>query len=275
MEIDLTWERMNCRGLKLHISNLNCIFLNMDWLPNPTRFSPTNRERWRSGQVIHWRLVIDMDEDIERFHRLVLAYPHESKMVITPDKGFPRKWNDLAKTHENQERLVPNGFPTVVGSTTWSFAINPMTQFVWEDVCKATNWERCSLSRFGSWFHSKSKCNRRWFGESNASLGWRGTYSQRFATHLLTTPKPFDPHLHGDMTSTVARGFGYHYYSKSPFPDSYDIVHRRGGGPRGGFAHNVTNGRSISNIGSSSTSIQSWCAWILKWRLESRSYTMD
>ena len=69
-------------------------------------------------------------------------------------------------------------------------------------------------------------------GESNASLTGRGTYSQRFAT-IFDNTKALDPHLHGDMTSTVARGFGYHYYSKSPFPDSYDIVHRRGGGEEG------------------------------------------
>lgn len=51
----------------------------------------------------------------------------------------------------------------------------------------------------------------------------------------LSTPKPFDPHLHGDMTASSV-GFGYHYHGKSPFPDKYDIVNRRGGGPRGGFA---------------------------------------
>lgn len=51
----------------------------------------------------------------------------------------------------------------------------------------------------------------------------------------LSTPRPFDPHLHGDLT-TKSVGFGYHYHGKSPFPDKYDIVNRRGGGGRGGFS---------------------------------------
>ena len=51
----------------------------------------------------------------------------------------------------------------------------------------------------------------------------------------LSTPRPFDPHLHGDMT-TKSVGFGYNYHGKSPFPDKYDIVNRRGGGGRGGFS---------------------------------------
>ena len=51
----------------------------------------------------------------------------------------------------------------------------------------------------------------------------------------LSAPRPFDPHLHGDMTATTV-GYGYNYHGKSPFPDRYDIVNRRGGGPRGGFA---------------------------------------
>lgn len=52
----------------------------------------------------------------------------------------------------------------------------------------------------------------------------------------LSTPRPFDPHLHGDMTAKTV-GYGYNYEGKSPFPDRYDIVNRRGGGPRGGFAY--------------------------------------
>lgn len=51
----------------------------------------------------------------------------------------------------------------------------------------------------------------------------------------LSTPRPFDPHLHGTLPNT-ALGFGYHLLSQSGFPDAYDITARRGGGPRGGFA---------------------------------------
>jgi hypothetical protein len=50
----------------------------------------------------------------------------------------------------------------------------------------------------------------------------------------LSVPRPFDPTLHGTIAGAV--GFGWMGYQGNPFPDNYDIVTRRGGGPRGGFS---------------------------------------
>lgn len=65
----------------------------------------------------------------------------------------------------------------------------------------------------------------------------------------LSAPKPFDPHLHGDLTAKTV-GYGYHYHSTSPWTDLYDIVTRRGGGPRGGFSYTTgpTEGTYPSSI---------------------------
>tara|TARA_R110001632_G_scaffold94056_2_gene199756 strand:+ start:2655 stop:4466 length:1812 start_codon:yes stop_codon:yes gene_type:complete len=66
--------------------------------------------------------------------------------------------------------------------------------------------------------------------------GWQLDKTETTCYTSLSAPRPFDPHLHGDMTAKTV-GYGYQYHGKSPFPDRYDIVNRRGGGPRGGFAY--------------------------------------
>jgi hypothetical protein len=79
--------------------------------------------------------------------------------------------------------------------------------------------------------------------------GWQLDKTETTAYTSLSAPRPFDPHLHGDMTATTV-GYGYNYHGKSPFPDRYDIVNRRGGGPRGGFAYTTgpTEGNYPSTI---------------------------
>lgn len=79
--------------------------------------------------------------------------------------------------------------------------------------------------------------------------GWTLDKMQTTCYTSLSIPRPFDPHLHGDMTPTTV-GFGYNYHGASPFPDRYDIVNRRGGGPRGGFAFTTgaTSGNYPANV---------------------------
>jgi len=77
--------------------------------------------------------------------------------------------------------------------------------------------------------------------------GWTLDKTETTCYTSLSTPRPFDPHLHGDQPTTP--GWGYHYHGSSPFPDRYDIVSRRGGGPRGGFA--FTTGPTEGNYPSS------------------------
>ena len=179
-----------------------------------------------------------MDEDVERFHRLVRS-PHESKMVITPDKGFlsevERLGQDPRKPRTALARMVSRSWLEVAHMEFRNKSDDPILfekmyakQQIEKDAHYPASW--------GLDFIPNPNAIADGSGESNASLGWKRDVFSTVCYTSLTTPKPFDPHLHGDMTSTAVRGFGYHYYSKSPFPDSYDIVHRRGGGPRGGFA---------------------------------------
>ena len=74
--------------------------------------------------------------------------------------------------------------------------------------------------------------------------GWVLDKTETTCYTSLSTPRPFDPHLHASGTP-VTPGWGYLYHGQSPFPDRYDIVNRRGGGPRGGFA--FTSGPTEGN----------------------------
>ena len=67
---------------------------------------------------------------------------------------------------------------------------------------------------------------------------WMQDYNTTVCYTSLSVPRPFDPHLHGDMSATTPPqpGFGFQYLGESAWLDRFDITARRGGGPRGGFA---------------------------------------
>jgi len=79
--------------------------------------------------------------------------------------------------------------------------------------------------------------------------GWVLDKTETTCYTSLSTPRPFDPHLHASGTP-LTPGWGYGYHGSSPFPDRYDVVNRRGGGPRGGFAFTTgpTEGNYPSTI---------------------------
>lgn len=170
-----------------------------------------------------------MDESTERFHRVVRK-PADDEFVITPPRGLldeierlgsdPRRprsaiarWTSrlwLEATHE----AIRNGDGGSV-----EFASHSEKELMERPQHYPTHWG-LDLIPFpsdlgGTWLRDK-------------------TLTTCYTS--LSTPRPFDPHIHGDLTEKAV-GFGYHYLSKSPFPDQYDVVSRRGGGPRGGFAH--------------------------------------
>lgn len=68
-----------------------------------------------------------------------------------------------------------------------------------------------------------------------AHASWGVDYTRTVCYSSLNLPRPFDPHAHGIGTGN-AIGFGYLYRSESSWMDRYDIIGRRGGGNRGGFA---------------------------------------
>jgi len=74
---------------------------------------------------------------------------------------------------------------------------------------------------------------------------WDVDYTRTVCYTSLNIPRPFDPHVNG-LTSSEAVGFGYMYRSGSSWMDRFDIVSRRGGGNRGGFA--MTTGPTEGNF---------------------------
>lgn len=69
-------------------------------------------------------------------------------------------------------------------------------------------------------------------------LPWRSwdlDYTRTWCYTSLNIPRPFDPHVNG-LTSSTNEGFGYLYRLGSSWMDRFDIIGRRGGGNRGGFA---------------------------------------
>lgn len=73
---------------------------------------------------------------------------------------------------------------------------------------------------------------------------WDLDYTRTWCYTSLNIPRPFDPHING-LTSSEAVGFGYLYRLGSSWMDRFDIIGRRGGGNRGGFA--MTTGPTEGN----------------------------
>ena len=73
---------------------------------------------------------------------------------------------------------------------------------------------------------------------------WHVDYTRTWAYTSLNIPRPFDPQA-TDTSASAAVGFGYLYRDGSAWMDKYDIITRRGGGNRGGFA--MTTGPTEGN----------------------------
>ena len=171
-----------------------------------------------------------MDEQIERFHRLVRS-PADSQFVITPNRGLldeierlgtdPRRprtavarWISRLWLEETEEAIAA-GFR----SGDSHHATHSEKELMERPQHYPTDWG-LDLIPFpsdlgGTWLRDK-------------------TITTCYTS--LTTPRPFDPHLHGDFTEKAV-GFGYNWITGNGFPDNNSLIERRGGGPRGGFAH--------------------------------------
>ena len=168
-----------------------------------------------------------MDGDsVERFHRLVRSGGDE--LVITPPKGLmdeierlgqdPRRprtaiarWaSQVWLEHAREAELESGGFTLDASHSEKELMFKPAHY--------PPDWG-LDLIPF------PKDLGGAWTRDRMASLCYTS----------LTTPRPFDPHLHGTVAKG-ALGFGYHYQGGTGFPDQQDIITRRGGGPRGGFS---------------------------------------
>ena len=170
-----------------------------------------------------------MSEESERYSRIVRA-PADDPMIITP----PKVLLDEAERLGQDPRRPRTAIARFV-ATTWAETRKESIRRGIDvpEALQATADEKELMERP---VHFPSDFGLGLIPFPN-ELGGTWILDKTVTTCYtsLSTPRPFDPHLHGNMTSKSV-GFGYHYHGKSPFPDKYDIVNRRGGGGRGGFA---------------------------------------
>ena len=170
-----------------------------------------------------------MSEETERYSRIVRA-PADDPMVITPPKVLLDEAERLGQDPRRPRTAVARWV-----ATTWAETRKESIRRGIDvpEALQATADEKELMERP---VHFPPDFGLGLIPFPN-ELGGTWTLDKTVTTCYtsLSTPRPFDPHLHGDMT-TKSVGFGYHYHGKSPFPDKYDIVNRRGGGGRGGFA---------------------------------------
>ena len=172
--------------------------------------------------------VLGMDDRIERYHRIARHPDDEDEFVISPPNHFmseierlgsdPRRprtaiarWLSKTWLEAAHERIRSGAGGTV------EFATHTEKELMERPQHYPTDWGLDLIPHpsdlGGTWLRDK-------------------TLTSCYTS--LSAPTPFDPHIHDLPTGDL--GFGYHYRTKSSFPDVYSITRRRGGGPRGGFA---------------------------------------
>lgn len=166
-----------------------------------------------------------MDDALERFQRLVRS-PVGDELVITPPQPLLDEIERLGSD--------PRRPRTAIARWASSIWLDAVTDDLDAPSLEAGHAEKEIIERAA---HYPTDWGLDLIPYPT-DLGATGYTSDRVYTGCytsLSTPRPFDPHLHGSLPNTNL-GFGYHLLSQSGFPDAYDITARRGGGPRGGFS---------------------------------------
>lgn len=168
-----------------------------------------------------------MDERMERFHRLIRA-PADAQIVITPSDPLLDEIERLGSDPRRPRTAIARWASKIwLENTHDSIRENPAP------TLDADHHEKEVMERPQ---HYPTSWGLDFIPfPDDLDDGWELDRLSTACYTSLTTPRPFDPHLHG-IGSQDTLGFGYHYLSDSGFPDKYDIVNRRGGGARGGFA---------------------------------------
>ena len=177
-----------------------------------------------------------MGDEVERFHRVVRK-PIDDENIIEPPKVLMDEINRLAAD--------PRRPPTAIArwaTGLWARAEDSRRRYHgMRTTLDATSPDRELMARPSHYPNDFGLDLIPYpnelapYSSAPEYKGYRKDFIETTCYTSLSVPVPFDPHLHGDMTASTP-GFGYMYHGKSPFPDQYDIVTRRGGGPRGGFA---------------------------------------
>ena len=177
-----------------------------------------------------------MSEDsdsIERYIRLIRK-PLSDENIIEP----PKVLLDEAERLGQDPRRPPSAIARWV-SGLWAEANHARVNWAGLSVSLAASSADRELMSRPSYFPSDFGLDLIPYPDdikpNGTDTGYVKDFIQTVCYTSLSVPKPFDPHIHGDVTATTP-GFGYNYQGVSPFPDQYDLTTKRGGGPRGGFA---------------------------------------
>lgn len=173
------------------------------------------------------RSGLGMDSQTERFHRLVRA-PADAQIVINPSQPLLDEIERLGSDPRRPRTAIARWV-----SKTWLENTHESIRNSPAPTLDAFHYEKEVMERPS---HYPTDWGIDFIPHpTDLDDGWELDRLSTACYTSLTTPRPFDPHLHGDLSASTL-GFGYHYLSESGFPDKYDIVNRRGGGGRGGFA---------------------------------------
>jgi hypothetical protein len=167
-----------------------------------------------------------MDDALERFQRLVRR-PLSDELVIVPPQPLLDEIERLGQDPRRPRTAIARW-----ASQVWLDTVHEQQRVNPAPTLDASHAEKELMQRPQ---HYPTEWGLE-FIPFPTDIG--GYLNDKIYTHCytsLSTPRPFDPHLHGTLPAPTL-GFGYQFLSASGFPDEYDITARRGGGPRGGFA---------------------------------------
>lgn len=180
-----------------------------------------------------------MDDSAERYNRIVRA-PADDLYLITPPISLLNEAERLG-----QDPRVPRTAVARFVAKTWA---ETQREGIRRDIqpMAATHSEKELMERPA---HFPTDFGLSLIPFPDDVGDWIQDKIETVCYTSLSVPRPFDPHLHGDVGSPAATGFGYNYYGGVPVADRYSIINRRGGGARGGFA--MTSGPTEGNYPSS------------------------
>ena len=216
----------------------------MPWSMQPIRVQPTGAFAWMRAKVNNQSTCDwSMDDSIERYRRLVRA-PVDDPFILTPPKVMMDEVERLG-----QDPRVPRTAVARFVAKSWAEQNREgIRRGKDQPVTLAARMSEKEIMERPAHFPPDFGLSLIPF-PSDVGGSWVQDKLETVCYTSLSTPRPFDPHLHGPMGTPTAAGFGYQYMGSSAFQDRYDITTRRGGGPRGGFS--MTTGPTEGNYPSS------------------------
>jgi len=181
-----------------------------------------------------------MDDSAERYNRIVRA-PADDLYILTPPISLLNEAERLG-----QDPRVPRTAVARFVAKTWAETQREGIRRGGVQPLAATHSEKELMERPA---HFPTDFGLSLIPFPDDIGDWIQDKTETVCYTSLSVPRPFDPHLHGDVGSPAATGFGYNYYGGVPVADRYSIINRRGGGARGGFA--MTTGPTEGNYPSS------------------------